>query len=319
MAQVLQPLFILLLLIITLICHPKGVKSLEYADYNSIVDIKNSLNQDCIKNIWNSQYKQLVKEIDPGLLRSRKRGKRAGVRVRHSTCNSKVPLPAIVLTNAQSVYRKLDELHGLLRTKRLKNLSHIVCITESWLTPDISTDRTQLDGYNQFRNDRLPADSGKATGGGILTYIDKSWSTNNQLIHNHTDNHCEIMTVKSRPHWLPREFSSIISICCYTPFTGESRLKSATTSTVYTISSHVTQMERKYPDACIQVMGDFNQLPLKLNNYYQVIKKPTRNNRILDKCFTRVKNGYSQCHQLAKLGKSDHYVMHLIPTYTPLS
>ena len=63
MAQVLQPLFILLLLIITLICHPKGVKSLEYADYNSIVDIKNSLNQDCIKNIWNSQYKQLVKEI----------------------------------------------------------------------------------------------------------------------------------------------------------------------------------------------------------------------------------------------------------------
>ena len=40
MAQVLQPLFILLLLVITLICHPKGVKSLEYADYNSIVDIK---------------------------------------------------------------------------------------------------------------------------------------------------------------------------------------------------------------------------------------------------------------------------------------
>ena len=40
MAQVLQPLFILLLLVITLICHPKGVKTLEYADYNSIADIK---------------------------------------------------------------------------------------------------------------------------------------------------------------------------------------------------------------------------------------------------------------------------------------
>ena len=66
-------------------------------------------------------------------------------------------------------------------------------------------------------------------------------------------------------------------------------------------------------------MGDFNQLPIKLSNYYQIIKKPTRNNKILDKCFTKVKNGYSHCHQLAKLGRSDHYVMHLVPSYKPLS
>ena len=78
-------------------------------------------------------------------------------------------------------------------------------------------------------------------------------------------------------------------------------------------------MELKYPDACFIIMGDFNQLPLKLNSYYQIVKKPTRNNKVLDKCFTKVKDGYEQCHQLAKLGKSDHYVMHLIPTYTPLS
>ena len=32
-------------------------------------------------------------------------------------------------------------------------------------------------------------------------YIDKRWSTNNQMIYNHTDNHCEIMPIKSRPNW----------------------------------------------------------------------------------------------------------------------
>ena len=318
MAQLLQPLFILLLSL-TLVFHPKGVKSLEYANYASIIDLKNTLEQNQLKVIWNTQFKELVKQTDPKLLRSRKRGKRAGVRVSISKQQGKVPLPAILLTNANSVCNKLDEIHGLLRTKRLQNLSHVVCITESWLNPNIAKSRTELDGYEQFRNDRLPADSGKAVGGGILMYIDKCWSTNNQKIYSHTDNHCEIMTIKSRPHWLPREFSSVISISCYTPFTGGSRRKDTAKSTVNTISSHLSEMETKYPDACILLMGDFNQLPIKLNNYYQVVNKPTRNNRVLDKCYTRVKNGYSHCHQLAQLGNSDHYVMHLIPSYKPLS
>jgi len=34
-----------------------------------------------------------------------------GVRVKHQVKNSRVPLPAIILTNAQSVRYKLDELH----------------------------------------------------------------------------------------------------------------------------------------------------------------------------------------------------------------
>ena len=318
MAQILQPLFILAL-IITLIQQPKGVKSLAHTDYQTLMDIKNCASKNQLKEIWNSDYKHLVKNIDPGLLRTRKRGKRAGIRVNHSTNKGKVPLPAVIITNAQSVRHKLDELHALLQTKRLINLSQLICITESWLTPEITKSRTELDGYSQYRNDRLPDKSGKSCGGGILVYIDNKWSTNNQIIHNHTDEHLEIMTVKSRPHWLPREFTSVISVSCYAPFTGKSRLKANATSTSKIISMHVKQMERKYPDACVLVMGDFNQLPLKLDGYYQVVKSHTRNNKILDKCYTKVKNGYTQCRQLAKLGGSDHFVMQLIPSYIPLS
>ena len=147
----------------------------------------------------------------------------------------------------------------------------------------------ELYGYEQFRNERLPEDSGKTIGGGISIYIYKRWSTNDHIIYNHTDNHCEIMTIKCRPHWLPRKFSSIISISCYTHFTGKLRLRDATAATINTISSCVKEVDTKYPDACILLMGDFNQLPIKLPIYTQLIKKCTRNTKILNKCFTRVR------------------------------
>ena len=182
MAQLLQPLLLLVLLIFTLMYQPRGVTSLAYMDVNSLLEVKNSINRDYLKDIWNRQFKTLVKNVDPGILRARKRGKRAGVRVKHQVKNSRVPLPAIILTNAQSVRYKLDELHGLIQTPRIKNLSQLICITESWLTPDINMHRTELQGYEQFRNDRLPKDSNKSVGGGILFYVDKNWSTNNQVI-----------------------------------------------------------------------------------------------------------------------------------------
>ena len=102
-----------------------------------------------------------------------------------------------------------------------------------WLVMVTRFSISVLPHFEQFRNDRKPTSSGKACGGGILVYvdIDNKWSTNNNVIYNHTDNHCEILTIKSRPHWFPREFSSIISVSCYTPFTGNSRLKHNATAT----------------------------------------------------------------------------------------
>ena len=60
MAQALQLLFILLLPIIALICHPKGVKSLEYSGYNFIVG-RDLLSQQFLK----SGYFRVADKIDP--------------------------------------------------------------------------------------------------------------------------------------------------------------------------------------------------------------------------------------------------------------
>jgi len=81
----------------------KGVTSLTYMDVNSLLEVKNSINKDHLKDIWSRQFKTLVKNLDPEILRARKIGKRAGVRVKHQVKNSRVPMPAIILTNAQSV------------------------------------------------------------------------------------------------------------------------------------------------------------------------------------------------------------------------
>ena len=70
MVQLLQPLFILAF-IITLIYQQRGVKSLEHMDYQSLLGIKNTLSQQQVTDIWINNYKHQVKNIDPGLLRSR--------------------------------------------------------------------------------------------------------------------------------------------------------------------------------------------------------------------------------------------------------
>ena len=215
---------------------------------------------------------------------------------------------------------KLDELHRLLHTKKVKNLAQLVCISESWLTPDVPHQRTQLNGYEQFRHGRSLQDSRNQSGGGLLLYIEQKWSSSNQVIHKHTDGHLQILSVKSRPQWLPREISSIITVTCYAHFTMNSSIKSAANKTVNNIKSHVNRLENKYPDAYHDlIMGYVNQLPFHFQNYYQIVCKPTRGRNTLDNCYINVKNSHKQCNQLAPLSNSDHFVMHLVPTYKPLS
>ena len=86
------------------------------------------------------------------------------------------------------------------------------------------------------------------------------------IIFNYTDPNCEIWAIESRPYWLP-EFSSIISVSCYAPCTGNFILKGNAKNTAGAILSHVKELEKEHPDSCIIVMGDFNQLPFKLDRY----------------------------------------------------
>ena len=67
----------------------------------------------------------------------------------------------ILYYNARSILPKLDDL---ILSVKLHN-PHVICITESWLSNDISDNELSLTGYQLFRLDR------NRHGGGVLMYV----------------------------------------------------------------------------------------------------------------------------------------------------
>ena len=71
------------------------------------------------------------------------------------------PVPSIVLTNARSIRKKIDDL-------RMRNdtfVSDFIVVVESWCTDEIHDDIINVRNMNIFREDRM-----YAKGGGILVY-----------------------------------------------------------------------------------------------------------------------------------------------------
>ncbi|KAL0190936.1 hypothetical protein M9458_013634 [Cirrhinus mrigala] len=79
---------------------------------------------------------------------------------------------------------------------------------------------------------------------------------------------------------------------------------------------NITDMEQRYPDSPLIILGDFNKVNLscELPKYRQHVKCPTRDSNILDHCYKTIKDAYHSVPRAA-LGLSDHCLVHLIPTY----
>lgn len=79
--------------------------------------------------------------------RPRKRGKWGGVCVRLKKQSlSRIPLPSIILTNAQSLRNKTDELQAHVRFQREFRDSCLLAITETWLSDSDSDTDITMDG-----------------------------------------------------------------------------------------------------------------------------------------------------------------------------
>ncbi|KAG7498096.1 hypothetical protein JOB18_048678 [Solea senegalensis] len=81
------------------------------------------------------------------------------------------------------------------------------------------------------------------------------------------------------------------------------------------LTDQILCVEQANPDSLVIVLGDFNKgnLTHKLPKYRQFIKSPTREENILDHCYTTVRDAYHAPH--AALGHSDHVMVHLITAY----
>ncbi len=79
----------------------------------------------------------------------------------------------------------------------------------------------------------------------------------------------------------------------------------------------INEHKTHYPDAALIIVGDFNHCNLRKNvsKLYQFVNFPTRGDKILDQCYSNIKQAY-MAEPKPHFGKSDHVAILLKPTYT---
>ena len=99
----------------------------------------------------------------------------------------------------------------------------------------------------------------------------------------------ECLTIKCRPYYLPREFSSVIVTAVY--ILPQADAKTA----LKELRWNLCKLENTYPEAAFIVAGDFNKANLRkrLLKSYQDIDCSTRTAKTLDHCYTTFQNAYT--------------------------
>ena len=290
---------------------------------NELLNIRATLSRSCHPDLQGFHSDILTNSTDRSpnkhtrarpwrlLPRSRARGKRAGCRLRLEKKGFRAPLPGLVLANVRSLSNKLDELQLRLRTD--KSYSHIAafCFTETWLHSNISDTAMDLPGYQLFRADRDATATGKTKGGGVCFYVSNEWCSDLTVIAELCSPDLELLVIHCKPFYSPREISSIILACVYV------QPQAHADTAQQLLADQITEVENKFPNSTLFVMGDFNHTDLRseLPKYHQLVRCATRGERTLDQCYSTIKEAYRAC---APLGNSDHSVIKLIPTYQSL-
>ena len=240
--------------------------------------------------------------------RTRKRGRKGGIRARVKRRGPNLHLPSIVLSNAQSIKNKKDELAARCKYISEYRNSSVICITESWLKAEIPDNHVTPDGFSIYRGDRT-AESEKELGyGGVCLLVNKRWCTNVTIKEKVCTPKLELLTVSCRPFYLPREIPCVIFIIVYLP-------EGPHAPSEETVHDIISNAQKDKPEAAVIVLGDFNQEQFKVNGFTQYVTCNTRLDRKLDLCLTNIKNAYNKCYRRDPLGLSDHSTIVLLPTY----
>ncbi|XP_078802203.1 uncharacterized protein LOC144991899 [Oryzias latipes] len=260
-------------------------------------------------------FKTGEKLLLPEELRRRRRGCKAGVKRRMKRRRFKPCVPAIITGNVRSLPNKMDELGALVRTQREYREASVMCFTETWLhelTPDANVTIT---GFHTVRADRDTAASGKKKGGGLALLVNKRWC---KPEHIHVKERVcnpdvELLAIGLRPYYLPREFTNVIAINVYIPPTGKA---DAACDVIHSVTAN---LHTKHPGAFFFITGDFNHACLSstLPTFHQYIQCTTRDKKTLDLLYANVTNAYTST-ALPPLGKSDHNLVLLSPSYIPV-
>ena len=241
-------------------------------------------------------------------LKPRKRGKKGGVALRLRRRTFRLPLPTMILINAQSLNNKIEELTACCKYAEQFRNANIIGVSETWLKED-SAD-PDIPGYSCYRLDRSKDATGKKEGGGVCLFINNKWCTNVSIKESTCLEDIEILSVALRPFYLPREFNQIFVTIVYIHPRANYKLAQSK------IKETINRLVSSSPDAPCFILGDFNKCKINktLPTFKQYVTCTTCGDNTLDQCFGNIKDAYKS-NRLSKLGRSAHNMVHLLPLY----
>lgn len=192
---------------------------------------------------------------------------------------------------------KLDEVANSV----IYNNCDINVFTESWLCDDIADNFIQIPKYNIIRKDR------HNNGGGIIIYIKQSIDFT--LISFDNIQNYEIISL------FVQSFKLLI-IAVYHPYWNDT---SAHENTLAIFDNIIMNVQDKYANVNIAILGDFNGLTTSMADFCALYKAknivdfPTRGNNTIDCIYLQNYKSYN-CEQLSPIGASDHCIVKCLPT-----
>ena len=207
-----------------------------------------------------------------------------------------------MLINARSLLYKIDELRLTVALKK----PSIICITETWLNPDIDSALLRIPDYNLCRSDRC-----SRKGGGTCIFIRDFLN-----FHNRTPEFADAADV---------EFSiiditnfNLLLICIYVPPNLSSKQLSDVEKLL--MWSTDTLLSNK-PLHHLMIAGDMNHLNVgdicEQLSLTDLVTNPTRLNKILDHILISSSLSIAYSSQNTKydapLGNSDHRIVTVSP------
>ena len=188
---------------------------------------------------------------------TRRRGKRGGIRQRVRNRGHRPPLPTITLSNVRSIVNKMDELRANVNYDHEYRNSSLICLTETWLHSDIHSNNIEIPGFVAMRADRSFENTNKTKGGGLCVFVNNKWCNNFTCRSTVCDKNIELICISFRPFYLPREFPQVHLLLVYIPPDADKN------SSKQVIQEQVNELETRFPDAPVIILGDFNQCHLE--------------------------------------------------------
>ena len=184
----------------------------------------------------------------------------------------------MLLCNAQSLFNKFDELQALV----VATNPFIVCVTETWFTPNIDNELIHMPGFCFFRSDRRDNPFDSRRGGGTIAYVSTHLSPFE----------IDIPLVFQKPSGIDfnlvgfRDPSVSYLLCIYFPPGLRSEVFCDFQAFVINIFDYLLMQS---PDANLYVCGDLNTYDFSFLtsnfNMFNIVDFPTFGRNTLDKFY----------------------------------